>query len=118
MPFAAVLFPQFKYFKLFVCGPLVSAHIRIYHIDPPFAALSWLSMAARSNSPIEFLCDAGPLFRLTCRATILLHALGGDFFGNFAQNFSFSSRPSRLLSLDILYEQPSLLALTGGATWY
>ena len=116
MPLAAVLFPQLENFVLFFGGPLVSSHVRIDDIDPALATLPGFSLAALADCLVEFLGDASPLFRLAGSVSVL-HALGCDLLGNFAQNFGFTGRPSRFLPLDILDEQPSLLALAGGATW-
>ncbi len=116
MPLAAVLFPQLENFVLFLGGPFVSSYVRIDDVDPSLAALPWLSLAAWADRLIEFLSDAGPLFRLAGRISVL-HALGSDLLCDLAKNFSLAGRPGRLLSLDILNEQPSLLALTGSASW-
>ena len=117
MPLAAMLFPQLENFVLFLRGPLVPAHVRIDDIDPALAALPGFPLAALADSLIELLGDARPLFRLAGSVTVL-HALRGDLFGDFSEDFGFTGRPGRLLPLDVLDEQPPLLALARGATWH
>lgn len=111
MPFASVLFPELEYFVLFFRCPFVSSHIRVDNIDPSFTALPRLSLTARTYSLIEFFSNSGPLFGLADRVPAL-HTLRGHLFSNLAEDFCFTRRPCRLLSFNILNEEPALLTLT------
>ena len=101
MPFASVLFPELEDFVLFLGSPFVATHIRINDVDPSFAALTRFSLTPLTNSLVEFLCDAGPLFWLA-DGVPALHALRCDIVSNFAEYLSFAGCPGRLLALNIL----------------
>ena len=71
MPFTTKFFPQAENPKLFVCGPFVSAHTRIDHVDPTLTALARLSMiTTRSDSLVELLGNSSPLLGLLAHDVI------------------------------------------------
>ena len=69
-------------------------------------------MGTRPNCLVEFFSYPCPLLRLI---QIAGHALSGNFFSDLLKNFRFSGGPRRLFALDVLDEQPALLALEGRA---
>jgi len=108
VPFATKLRPHLQDLELFLHGPLVASHIRIDDIDPALTALTWLPRAPRANSLVELLSDASPLLWL---AQITCDTLRCNLFSDPFKNLRFAGRPSRLFALNVLNEQPTLLAL-------
>ena len=108
MPLTAQLLPELEDIELLLSSPLVTAHARINHINPALTTLTWLTRAALANHLVEFLCNAGPLLWLI---QITGHALRSNIFSNFLEDLRLTGCPSRFLTLDILNEEPALLAL-------
>lgn len=105
-----MLLPQLEDLVLFLGRPLVAAYIRVDHIDPALTALARLAVATGTHSLVELFGDARPLLRLPDWIASL-HALRCDIVRNLPQNLRFTSCPGRLLPLNVLNEEPSLLAL-------
>lgn len=109
MPFAAKSLPELQDLVLFLKLPLVALHVRVDHVDPPFTALARFPMASVTHSLVELLRNPGPLLGLGTRLSAL--GLGGDFLSDALEYLGLTGGPSRLLALDVLDEQPALLAL-------
>ena len=115
MPLATQFFPELEDAVLLLDGPFVTANTRVDHVDPTLTALPRFSLAARSNRLVKLFSNTSPLFGLI---QIAAHALRGNILSDFFENLSLACRPRRLLTLDVLDEQPAFLALEGGAPWY
>ena len=113
VPPTAFLPPNAQNLVLLLCGPFVSTHIRINHVNPALTTLPRLALAARTNSLVKLLCNPGPLLRLPVvrHATLRSNLLCDPF-----KNLSFLGGPCRLFTLDILEEKPSFMALKRGSS--
>jgi len=103
--------PKLQYLNVLVESPFDSLDIGVNDIDPALTALPWLPLRLGSDELIKLLSDAGPFLRLvhvnSCFLLLVLCDLCGDAF----QDLSFMSCPRRLLTFNLLNEQPALLAL-------
>ena len=111
MPLATVLLPELENFVFLFQCPLVAANVRIDNIDPPFAALAWLTSTTVPHNLVKLFSNACPLLWLSNWVTCLL-TLCDNIVCNSFKNLSLMRGPSRLSPLDILDKKPALLALT------
>lgn len=115
MPLASEFFPELEDAIFFFDGPFVASHTRIDDVDPALTTLPRFPMATWSHRLVEFFSDTSPLLGLI---QIAAHALRGNVLSDFLENLSLPGRPRRLLALDVLDEQPALLALKARASWH
>ena len=115
MPLASEFFPELEDAVFFFDGPFIASHTRVNDVDPALTTLPRFPVAAWTHRLVEFFSDASPLLGLI---QITAHALRGNVLSDFLENLRFPGRPRRLLALNVLDEQPALLALKAGASWH
>ena len=115
MPLCTVLLVQCQHLVLFLWAELLMLYGWVDRVHPSLSALSWLPLTAGVHTLVVFSSDGSPLVWLVSGCAMGCVSLR-EFLGYFLQNLGLLRRPCVLVSLHVLDEEPSLLALEGAST--